>query len=219
MGYVYFGRIDREGELAFVSKFRLETGNSISCQPGYLPPDPQVLNDSGLVFSVSGDGFVYAVREEDGQTLWRFSTGEPIVSSPAVIDGRVYVATQLGGMYCLESKTGKNLWWTPGAVRFIAAGKDRVYAADRLGRILIIDAANGSKLDSIDVGQDTFTLANTDTDRIYLFDRKGLLQCLRESGQTEPIVHDGERKKATRSAAAPSQEENDESDDAENPFM
>ena len=67
--------------------------------------------------------------------MWRFTTGEPIVTAPTVIDDRVYVPTELSGMYCLDSKTGNRLWWTPGAVQFVAAGKARVYAIDRLGRL------------------------------------------------------------------------------------
>lgn len=197
-GYVYFGRIDRQNINSFITKFRLETHATIVGQPAYLPPDPKVIGDSGLVFSVSSDGFVYAVKEEDGDTLWRFSTGEPIVNSPAVIGDHLYVATQLGGMYCLGSKTGENLWFSPGIVQFIAASGDRVYAADRLGRILILDAANGARLDTMNTEKGTVKLANTDTDRIYLIDRKGLVQCLREQEQAKPIMHDRARKEAVK---------------------
>lgn len=224
LGYVNFGRIDRETINAFVIKFRLETHARISSQPGYLPPDPKMLGDSGLVFAVSGDGFVYAVKEENGNTLWRFSTGEPIVNSPAVIGDHVYVATQLGGMYCLESKTGKNLWFSPGVVQFVAASGDRVYAADRLGRILILDAANGARLDRLHTENGTIKLTNTDTDRIYLINRKGLIQCLREEELTKPIMHDRARKEAvkpiTKQQAPPEQETVPEAEtDPDNPFQ
>jgi len=226
-GYLNFGRIDREIINAFVLKFRLETGAAITSQPGYLPPDPKVIGDSGLVFAVSGDGFVYAVKEEDGTNLWRFSTGEPIVNSPAVIGDRVYVATQLGGMYCLESKTGRKLWWTPRVAQFVAAGKDRVYAADRLGRILVIDAASGAQLDALPTQNISILFANTDTDRIYLIGRKGLIQCLREAEQIEPIEHDKDRKEAAKAGFKPlpqkpaEQKETPdaERDDEDNPFL
>lgn len=227
-GYLNFARIDREIVNAFLLKFRLETGARIASRPGYLPPDPKVIGDSGVVYAVSEDGFVYAIKEEDGGTLWRFSTGEPIVRSPAVIGDRVYVATQLGGMYCLESKTGKNLWWTPGVVQFVAAGKARVYVVDRMGRILALDAASGARLDTIPTGNIPVKMSNIDTDRIYLIGRQGLIQCLREAGQTKPIEHDKDRKAAAKAGAKPSPkpkpaETNEagdvEPEDLDNPFL
>ena len=59
--------------------------------------------------------------------------GEPMESSPAVIDDHVYVTTQLGGMYALDTKTGKSLWWAENVARFAAASKTRVYATDGTG--------------------------------------------------------------------------------------
>ena len=54
-------------------KYRLETGAAIVGRPAYLPPDPKVPGDSGLIVAASRDGFVYAFQEKDGQSLWRFS--------------------------------------------------------------------------------------------------------------------------------------------------
>ena len=55
---------------------------------------------------------------------------------------------------------------------------------------------SGARLDGIAVGNATIRLSNTDTDRIYLADEAGLIQCLHEVEQTEPIVHDKQRKLA-----------------------
>ena len=47
-------------------------------------------------------------------------------------------------------------------------------------------------------------LHNADTDRIYLADTTGLIQCLHEVEQSEPFIHDKERKEAaeTRNSRA-----------------
>ena len=140
-----------------------------------------------MVFAASCDGFVYAIQEETGETVWRFSTGEPIVEPPAVIDDRVYVATQLGSMYCLDRKTGKSLWRAEDVMRFVAASKARVYATDDTGRLLILNAASGARLDAMPIGHVASVLANSDTDRIYLVSDGGLIQCLREAEQNEPL--------------------------------
>lgn len=205
-GYLNFGRIDRESENSFVLKYRLETGEAIVTRPAYLPPDPKVLGDAGVVFAASVDGFLYAIQEETGGTLWRFSTGEPIVESPAAIDGRVYITTQLGGMYCLDAKTGKNLWFAKDIERFIAVGKSRVYVIDAMSRLVALNAATGARLDAIPIDSATTVLSNSDTDRIYLVSEGGLIQCLREIEQTKPIQHNKERKDAAKAGQKPPEE-------------
>jgi outer membrane protein assembly factor BamB len=203
-GYLNFGRINREGsDVTLLIKYRLTTGATIVARPAYLPPDPKTLGDAGIVFAASCDGFLYAVQEETGETLWRFSTGEPIVESPAVIDDRVYITTQLGGMYAIDIKTGKNLWWAENAVRFAAASKTRVYASDSSGRLLVFSAATGGRLDTIPTEGISTILANSDTDRIYLINKSGMIQCLREADQIEPLAHNKERKDAAKAGLIP----------------
>lgn len=192
-GYLNLGRISHDADSSLVVKYRLTTGAPIVARPAYLPPDPKTLGDAGVVFATSSDGFVYAVQEESGETLWRFSTGEPIVESPVVIDDHVYVTTQLGGMYVLDTKTGKSLWWAENVARFAAASKTRVYATDCTGHLVAFSAASGAKLDSIPTEGISKVLANPDTDRLYLVSNSGLIQCLREAEQTEPLVHNAEQ--------------------------
>jgi outer membrane protein assembly factor BamB len=206
-GYLNLGRINHDAENSLVVKYRLTTGAPIVARPAYLPPDPKTLGDAGVVFATSCDGFVYAVQEETGETLWRFSTGEPIVESPAVIDEHVYVTTQLGGMYALDTKTGKSLWWAENVRRFAAASKTRVYATDGMGRLLILSAASGAKLDSIPTAGISTVLANADSDRVYLVSNTGLIQCLREAEQTEPFLHNAERKAAAKAGLTPPKKE------------
>ena len=113
------------------------------------------------------------IQEKNGEYLWRFSTAEPTVAAPAVIGSHVYVSTQLGGMYCLETMSGKNLWITPHVVQFVAASKARVYAADSLGRLLVLNADNGGVLDVLATENIPIRLHNADTDRIFLADNSG----------------------------------------------
>ena len=195
-GYLNITRLNRQENKFLELKYRLTTSAPIVARPAYLPPDPKVTGDSGLILAVSGDGFVYAIRERDGESVWRFSTGEPIVTAPVVIDDRLYVVTQLGGMHCLEAETGKELWWTPNVTQFVAASKSRIYTLDRVGRILVLNAQNGARLDSLATESIPFKLVNDETDRIYVADAGGLIQCLHEVEQAQPLVHGLERKQA-----------------------
>jgi len=42
--------------------------------------------------------------------LWRFETGAPVFSSPAVVGGKVYVGSNDGNLYCLDGTTGEKAW-------------------------------------------------------------------------------------------------------------
>jgi hypothetical protein len=178
----------------FVSKYRLATNGTFSSPPAYLPPDPKVLGDSGVIYGGSSDGYVYAVLERGGDLQWKFATSDPVFDSPVVIEDRVYVTTELGGMFCLNAKTGKQIWWAPEVLHFVAKGKQRVYVADKLGRLRILDARNGATLDSLPTSAMPIKVSNGQTDRIYLATEGGIVQCLREVEQTAPVVFNESRK-------------------------
>ena len=188
-GYLCLGRIDRTREGSFALLYRLHTGAPISGQPCYLPPNPDVPGDSGVVFAASQDGLVYAVRERDGQQLWRFSTGNPIVESPVVLGRFVLVTNQLGGLYCLDAaNVGTQVWWSPEVAKVVAVSKQKVYAADRLGRVRVLDGKNGTLLDTIATESLPVKLTNSETDRILVASATGLIQCLHEVGLAQPLV-------------------------------
>jgi len=194
-GFLNVGRVDRRrDDERLTITYRLETDDGIAARPSYLPPNSPT--DSGLIIGVSRDGFVHAIREKDGSSSWRFSTGEPILEPAAVIDDRIYVCTQSGGIHSLESETGRELWWAPQVRRFIAASKQHVYVEDKVGRILVLRAETGARLDVIPTTAMPIKLQNCQTDRIYLCTETGLLQCLHEVEQVEPIRHGEARRKA-----------------------
>ena len=207
LGYLNFGHIDPTLENAFTIKQRLESEAKTTVRPGYLPPDPHVTNDSGTVFVATDEGNILAIRDENGVARWQFSTGEPITQSPAALEDRIYVATAEGGMYCLDSATGRNLWRSPNVTQFVAAGRNRVYGRDNLGHLLVINAGSGEPLGALDVSPSSMLLANTDTDRIYVIGDDGLVQCLHEASQTKPILWNHERKEAAKTVPKPAAEE------------
>ena len=132
-GCMYIGRMGRNADAYIEVKFRLETTAPIIAEPTYIPPDPEISGDSGIILAASGDGYVNAILEKTGDSLWRFSAGEPLAQPAVVIDERVYAATSLGGLHSIDAKTGKQIWYAPGIVQFTAASKNRVYGVDKLG--------------------------------------------------------------------------------------
>ncbi len=187
-GYVCVGRIKRVHEEGFPIVYRLETNGPLTNQPCYVPPDANVQDDSGVIFAAAEDGFVHAIRERDGRHLWRFSTGNPIVESPVLVGHFLFVTNQLGGMYCLDAKNGAQLWWTPEVTRFVAVSKQRLYAADPVGRVRVLNAQSGGLLDTLGTEPFPLKFANAETDRIFLASKTGQVHCLHEVELSQPLV-------------------------------
>jgi len=58
-----------------------------------------------------GSASVYCLDAANGAKIWNFSTGtDDIASSPAVVDGVVYVLSSYGNLYALNAVNGEKLW-------------------------------------------------------------------------------------------------------------
>ena len=64
----------------------------------------------GIVYVGSNDRNVYALEAATGKLVWKYATGDPVVSSPAVADGIVYIGSEDGKVYALGAATGKLVW-------------------------------------------------------------------------------------------------------------
>jgi outer membrane protein assembly factor BamB len=199
-GCMYIGRINRGSALRIEVLYRLETAAPITARPTYRPPDPDVEGDTGMILAATGDGYVHAISEKTGDTIWRFSAGEPLSQPAIAIDDKVFAATPLGGLHCINAKTGLPLWTAPGIVQFISAGKNRVYTADKQGLVRVLDMATGAQFDVLPTAALSAQMLNADTDRLYLATPNGLIQCLHEIDLVKPIVHDAKRKQAAEQA-------------------
>jgi outer membrane protein assembly factor BamB len=83
-------------------------------------------------------GYSTSTVQNTYQTLWSYTTGSGVYSSPAVVDGRVYVGSD--NVYALNASTGVRIWnyATGSYVRsspavsggIVYVGSDRVYALD-----------------------------------------------------------------------------------------
>jgi outer membrane protein assembly factor BamB len=178
-GYMYLMKHHPfDGHLAV--NYRLETDNQIESRPGYWTP---------YLYSVSLDGYVFAVHEETGRIQWKFATAEPIIEPPVAVNGKVYVCKGDGGMFCLDGETGIEDWYAPSVTQFISVSPTRVYAADRLNRMLILDAKTGARIDSVPIGGVTIRLRNVQSDRIFLATGRGVVQCLHEAALSEPLKY------------------------------
>ncbi len=174
-GYLYVA--DPEG---LGIRYRLETRDAIHSRPGYWTPN---------LYACSSDGYVYAVDEASGRINWKFAIGDAIFSSPLAIDGKVFVVSELSGMYCLDGKTASQLWVAPKMTQFLAASPTRIYACDQLNRLAVLDAKSGNRLGTMPLDETALKLVNDQTDRIFLASEAGVIQCLREVDLKSPVVY------------------------------
>lgn len=192
-GYLYVAQAIQPRVL-----FRVETNDEIVAPPAEWDP---------YFYVTSRDGYLYCVHERSGADLWRVATGYPIISKPVAVDDVVFVASEQPALHAVQAQNGRRLWSTDGATQFAALGAKQVYAMDRLGGLLILDKDSGGVVGRLAVGERSKALVNDQSDRIFLVNDAGLVQCLRERGSKEPTFY----RQRMEDETAPTAEEAEES--------
>jgi hypothetical protein len=113
-----------------------------------------------------------------------------------------------GGMYALQPQTGEVIWFAPDPVQFVSVSPGRIYTRDVYGRIAILDAKSGARIDTFQLTPFMKTLVNDQSDRLYLYTTEGLIQCIREAALEQPFLNappkvEAPKKGAPAPAAAP----------------
>ena len=75
----------------------------------------------------------------------------------------------------------------PDVTDFATQGLKNVYGLDEFGRLLIVDIETGRYVGTLP-GANYSAVFNEDSDRIYLVNDRGLVQCLHEIGADEPTM-------------------------------
>ena len=123
-----------------------------------------------VAYVASFDGYLYAFNADncllggkgldvgqDCQTVWKFSTGQPNFTSPAIADEMVngaqtsvvYFAGGDGNLYALNAVTGQQIWTTPigGSTVYsspaVSNGVVYVLTGGTLGSVAAFDATSG----------------------------------------------------------------------------
>jgi outer membrane protein assembly factor BamB len=171
------GNVYCDGLQSSVNRFLFKAHGPVTATLVHRPP---------LLYVTSQDGYVYALNDENGASLWQFSAGSPLLKPAATIRDAVYVTPDSGGMSRLSVTSGVEQWFAAGITQFVAASPTRVYGTDVGGGLIILNAQTGARLGSLPTGQLPIKLINLQTDRIYLASASGLLQCLRERELVKP---------------------------------
>ncbi|MFC6722267.1 PQQ-binding-like beta-propeller repeat protein [Halovenus amylolytica] len=142
----------------------------------------------GTVYTATGDGIVYALR--DGDEEWSFEANEGVMTTPAVVDGRIYVAEGwlLDGstpeqttIYALDAADGEMEWeFDPQEQARIPAVVDGTVYASAGETVYALDATDGDEEWTFDVegraaslpavADGTVFVATTESTVIYALD-------------------------------------------------
>ncbi|MBR4834661.1 MAG: PQQ-binding-like beta-propeller repeat protein [Thermoguttaceae bacterium] len=214
-GWLMIGEFDRDSvnnpfrvlyklqatpQIAYLNESRL--GNrfvaprdDVSGVPFYVPTDVSAQNmalepsrrKGGLALIGTQSGSVFAINDANGKVRWTYLTQSPVDERVSSFDDVVYVPVESGEFFALDLKTGLEMWKSRGVKRLIAASATRLYAFDQLDRLAILNRADGSRLKTLELAPTKFQIFNQETDRVYLVSADGLVQCLRETQQVEPL--------------------------------
>lgn len=168
---------------------------------GRIRSTPAVAGDR--VYVGSADGVVYALQRKDGRVLWRHETdGAALVSaefgfdrrtvqsSPAVVDGRVFVGARDGFLYALDAATGERLWRFDHEVSWVnsspAVSGGLVLAGSSDSRFLqAVDARSGKERWRIETVGIVWTSPIVVGDRVVLAEGAGRIRVVDlETGET-----------------------------------
>ena len=95
------------------------------------------------------NGYSTSTGPNTNATLWEYTTGDYVASSPAVADGKVYIGSDDYKVYCLDAFNGSKIWdyttdrgdWSSPAV-----SDGKVYIGSYDHKVYCLNAANGSKI-------------------------------------------------------------------------
>lgn len=119
-------------------------------------------------------------RGASGALVWEFANKRGFWSTPALVDGRVYVGGHDGIMYCLDAADGRVIW------TFRAGGPIWSSACVVDGKVLfgshdpylhMLDASTGAEIWRYEMGARTLSTACVVGGRIYLGSGNGWFHC------------------------------------------
>ncbi len=145
--------------------------------------------DGRFLYLATQDFNFYCLDAEKGSVQWEFVSGLPVANSPRVVGDQVFLVPTRGGIYALDTVSGRSLWWEPKLIEYVAASPTTLYATDRVGNLVLVDRADGSIRGALPLRSFGKRYENDHTDRIYVATNSGVVLALREKGQEFPIFH------------------------------
>ncbi len=122
-----------------------------------LPIDAPVVRTNWPMFhhDLTLSGVSQSTAPNTNETLWIYDTGSYVSSSPAIVDGKLYIGAHDGRLYALDAYTGMPLWTyqTLGPIYSSpAVAYGNVYFLSTDGNIYTLDSITGALVWSAVIG-------------------------------------------------------------------
>jgi outer membrane protein assembly factor BamB len=143
-GVAYFGSFDKKiyaiDAATGAQKWTFTTGYKVYSTPAVI---------NGKVYTGADDGNVYCLDANTGSQVWKTPAGgittsllglgyTTIRSSPAVLNGRVYVGSLDGNLYCFDASSGSVVW------KFQGVAPSAIFASPTIsGDAIYLSSARG----------------------------------------------------------------------------
>jgi outer membrane protein assembly factor BamB len=124
---------------------------------GAVQSSPAVAGDLVYFATNVKNGTIYCLDNSNGQLVWQYQPWpeEYIISSPAVVEGRLYIASDNGRLYCFYGDTPKFIVNITSSTQKINVGEDVIFVhndqENRLRLTSITQNAVSLKIDSMEV--------------------------------------------------------------------
>jgi len=130
---------------------------------------------------LSHSGYSTSTGPTTNNTIWNDTIGWGVGSSPAVADGKVYVGSDHGNVYCLDALTGAQIWnfttgnWTYSSPA-VADGKVYIGSLDK--KVYCLDAFTGASIWNYTTGDEVWSSPAVADGKVYIGSFDGKVYCL-----------------------------------------
>ncbi|WP_323674447.1 PQQ-binding-like beta-propeller repeat protein [Halorubellus sp. PRR65] len=152
-------------------------------QWGDLEEDPLA-----TVVDLDASGTVHAVDAATGDVRWSTTLPDFVVSSPAVVNGTVYVGCWDGNVYALDGANGSERWRAAADAPVSsspAVADGSVYVGDWSGSLHAFDAASGDREWFLPVGSHVGSSPAVVDDTVYVVGDNSAVVAASTSGRVE----------------------------------
>lgn len=136
---------------------------------------------------LSHSGYSTATAPTTNHTAWTYATGGYVLSSPAAVDGMVYVGSEDNNVYCLNASSGAVVWnyATGGCVLSSPAVLTGVvYVGSMDGNVYALDSTTGARVWNFTTGSVVRSSPAVADGKVYVGSDDGNVYCLNATSGT-----------------------------------
>jgi len=127
-------------------------------------------------------GYSVSTAPNTNTTLWTYNTSAAVASSPAIVDGKLYIGSNVT-LFALNAQTGVSIWNYTTAAPIMSSPAvyyGKVYFLSVDGIIHAVDAATGALVWSVSIGAGPWHWSSpaVHAGRVFIGDSNGWIHCL-----------------------------------------